>query len=118
MINLLVLFALKFVETVLSSCYDSRNHDNWAIGVFFGKSPLSMCEKTSGPSVPVLTCEHITDVEAEYVADPFLYIPQNTTMPWYMFFEVLNAVSGKGEIGVAVSNDQVRLNLIIMINNK
>jgi len=49
---------------------------------------------------PVLTASDVTDREATFVADPFLFHEGST---WYMFFEVL---SNLGEqIGLASSSD-------------
>jgi hypothetical protein len=53
-----------------------------------------------GITNPVLTANEITDVDAEYVADPFLFYENNT---WYMFFEVFVRSTGRGEIGIASS---------------
>ena len=44
----------------------------------------------------------VTDISAEYVADPFMVFDNNT---WYMFFEVYESETGLGHIGVATSND-------------
>jgi hypothetical protein len=75
--------------------------DEWSIGIYFGTSPYAFLpeEVTSNP---VLTRRSVTDVVAAYVADPFMAKVNGT---WYMFFEVMNKVSGKGEIGVATSLD-------------
>jgi len=54
------------------------------------------------PHNPVLTAADVTDAPAAFVADPFLFADGAT---WYMFFEVMNAASGKGEIGLASSSD-------------
>jgi lysophospholipase L1-like esterase len=51
---------------------------------------------------PVLTASDVTDVTARFVADPFILVDQGI---WYMFFEVLNDVDGKGIIGMATSSD-------------
>src|SRR5262249_55518857 len=51
---------------------------------------------------PVLTGASVSDVHADYVADPFMLRVHHT---WYMFFEVLNRQSGRGEIGLATSTD-------------
>ena len=51
---------------------------------------------------PVLTASDVDDVNAEFVADPFLFQADNK---WYMFFEVLNKDRDLGEIGVATSDD-------------
>lgn len=51
---------------------------------------------------PVLTRQHITDVTAAFVADPFMLRVQGR---WYMFFEVMQASTRQGAIGLAVSTD-------------
>lgn len=71
----------------------------WSIGIYTGATPFSL----HGPpqiSNPVLTCDSVDDVPATFVADPFM-LPHAGT--WYMFFEVMNRQSGKGEIGLATS---------------
>ena len=55
-----------------------------------------------GVTNPVLTGDDVTDVPARFVADPFLFHEQGQ---WFMFFELLNEVSGHGEIGLATSQD-------------
>jgi hypothetical protein len=50
----------------------------------------------------VLTNDHIKDIPAEFVADPFMLQNDDT---WYMFMEVMNAETKKGEIGLATSHD-------------
>jgi hypothetical protein len=47
-----------------------------------------------------LTRDDVTDVPAEFVADPFLL---SSAGGWHMFFEVMNWRTGKGEIGHATS---------------
>jgi hypothetical protein len=71
----------------------------WSIGIYTGESPVSL---RPSPNVqnPVLTHAHVTDIAASFVADPFM-VHENGI--WYMFFEVLNAVTGLGEIGLATS---------------
>ncbi|MZQ85524.1 family 43 glycosylhydrolase [Paenibacillus sp. 5J-6] len=51
---------------------------------------------------PTLQCTDVTDVEAEFVADPFVV---SNGLNYYLFFEVLNKQSERGEIAVAVSAD-------------
>lgn len=73
----------------------------YSIGIYSGASPF---ELSPSPMVrnPVLTAGDVTDVDAEFVADPFMVREAGT---WYMFFEVLNRQSGHGDIGLAVSQD-------------
>jgi hypothetical protein len=51
---------------------------------------------------PVLTAEDVTDRDAAYVADPFLFHENGL---WYMLLEVYDLPAQKGEIGVASSSD-------------
>jgi acetyltransferase-like isoleucine patch superfamily enzyme len=75
----------------------------WAIGMYQGASPWTL-DPLSERINPVLTHHDITDVSARFVADPFM-IHRNGQ--WYLFFEVLNQQSGKGEIGLASSADGI-----------
>jgi len=51
---------------------------------------------------PVLTAADVTDVDATFVADPFLFRDGDA---WWMFFEVYDPTPGLGKIGVASSAD-------------
>ncbi len=72
----------------------------WSIGIYIGNSPFNLTSENL--SNPVLAAEDITDTPAKFVADPFM-VKENYT--WYMFFEVMNTHTNKGEIGLAISND-------------
>jgi predicted GH43/DUF377 family glycosyl hydrolase len=72
----------------------------WSIGLYTGNSPFDL--SSSKIPGPVLTRENVTEVGAAFVADPFM-IRRNDR--WFMFFEVLLRESGKGEIGLASSDD-------------
>jgi hypothetical protein len=72
----------------------------WSIGIYLGNSPFRW--RPAEVVNPVLTRDHVTDVPAAFVADPFMTRAGDR---WYMFFEVMNWRTGKGEIGLAVSND-------------
>jgi hypothetical protein len=50
----------------------------------------------------MLSAEQVADVDASYVADPFMV---NEGDRWYMFFEVLERSSRQGIISVAMSDD-------------
>jgi hypothetical protein len=64
-----------------------------------GKSPLEL--RPHGAN-PILTARDVTDVPGRFIADPFVV---RQGKKFYMFFEVLNLATDKGEIGLAVSND-------------
>lgn len=50
---------------------------------------------------PVLRARHVTDVGAEYVADPFIFVTEGGE--WHMFFEVM---ADRGVIAHATSDDR------------
>ena len=76
-----------------------RAPTTWAIGIYHGDDPFTMAPFKGNP---VLRARDVSDVTAQFVADPFMVRSQDR---WYMFFEVLNADRGRGEIGVATSRD-------------
>lgn len=71
----------------------------WAIGIYRGPSPLALRPASGGPA---LTRHQVTDLEADFVADPFLTSEGGR---WRLFFEVKNRAAGKGEIALATSED-------------
>lgn len=73
----------------------------WSIGIYGGDSPFRL-DALPGANNPVLTRDHISDVSAAFVADPFMILVDNV---WHMFFEVLNQKRKKGEIGLATSEN-------------
>ena len=78
-----------------------KNGNEWSIGVYIGTNPFYLVSPDT-ISNPVLTAKDITDIPATFVADPFM-IKKGAT--WYMFFEVMNAYTKQGDIGLATSND-------------
>ncbi len=73
----------------------------WSIGIYQGQDPFSLLPCRCGEN-PVLTAEKVSDVPAAFVADPFMTRHKDL---WYMFFEVVNRRTGKGEIGLARSKN-------------
>lgn len=80
------------------------NRHRWSIGIYFGTSPFTF---TSPKNVknPVLTRRDVSDVRAAFVADPFMI---KVGLTWFMFFEVLNQTTRRGEIAFATSHDGVK----------
>ena len=74
--------------------------------------------EVSCPRNPIMGCSDVTDINASFVADPFLFFPNGTEGPWYSFFEVKNMNSDRrlrarrGQIGTAVSHDEVGLEAV------
>ncbi len=81
-----------------------RRIDRWSIGIYTGPSALEL-SPAGGVINPVLTWRDITDIRAAFVADPFMVEHAGR---WFMFFEILDADSGRGVIGLAVSDDARR----------
>jgi hypothetical protein len=75
----------------------------WSIGIYVGESPLEFLSPQSVNN-PVLTRDSVTDVPAVFIADPFMIRVNDV---WHMFFEVMNWRTGKGEIGLALSENAV-----------
>jgi hypothetical protein len=75
----------------------------WSIGIYVGESPMHFASPQDIGN-PVLTRDSVTDVPAVFVADPFMLRANGA---WYMFFEVMNWRTGKGEIGLALSENGV-----------
>lgn len=75
----------------------------FSIGIATGDSPLAL-QLPASVANPVLTRHEVTDVPAALVADPFMC---HDGERWYLFFEVVNHLSRKGEIGLAISVDAV-----------
>lgn len=73
----------------------------WSIGIYIGDSAFQFAPPP-GVVNPVLTRGDVSDVPAAFVADPFMVRHGDG---WSMFFEVMNRQTGRGEIGLAVSDD-------------
>lgn len=78
-----------------------RRESIWSIAVYEGPSPLSLQASTE-QAQPILTAAHVTDVDALFVADPFVVHHEGSA---FMFFEVLNRDEYQGDIGLARSDD-------------
>ena len=71
----------------------------WSVGIYTGDSPFRLAPATEVRS-PVLSCKDVIDVDAGFVADPFMLRHRGR---WYMYVEVKNRPDRKGEIGLATS---------------
>ena len=81
----------------LTSCKPVSVIPDWS-NVPWGPYKL---EDPQGITNPVLTAADVTDRDAQFVADPFLFHENDT---WYMFLEVFTQGAG-GDIGLAISSD-------------
>ncbi|MEA5574138.1 hypothetical protein [Calothrix sp. UHCC 0171] len=78
----------------------------WSIGIYTGNSHIELQENQNIKN-PVISRSDISDVYAGFVADPFMIKVEQT---WYMFFEVYNNRTFRGEIGLATSQDGAKWN--------
>jgi hypothetical protein len=76
----------------------------WEIGILDGISPLEWKSESEYRN-PAVTARNVTDIEADFVADPFMICRNGV---WYLFFEAFRKDTCLGEIGLAVSSDFVR----------
>jgi hypothetical protein len=77
---------------------------SWSVGIYTGTSPFSLVPAV-GVENPVLRREDVTDMDASLVADPFMV---HTDDGWFMFIEVKNRATHRGEISLATSDDGLR----------
>jgi len=73
----------------------------WSIGVYEGSTPFDLADPPD-ISNPVLTGKDVVDIDASFVADPFMVFKNGK---YFMFFEVLNRETDQGDIGYAESTD-------------
>jgi len=102
-----VIIAVIFLTAGITALVKNRsrittfNKNDWAIGIYTGVSPFEL-RPAEGVVNPVLTASDVNDIKAEFVADPFMIKKDDR---WYMFFEALNALTNKGVISLAESQD-------------
>src|SRR5262245_53953761 len=95
---------LLFPATKPPQARAPKRKQEYSIGILTGDSPLHW-RAPANVDNPILTREDVSDVPARIVADPFMLNVKGT---WYMFFEVWNGQSNKGEIALATSQDGLK----------
>jgi hypothetical protein len=73
----------------------------WSINIYCGDTPFDL-RPARASALPVLRAEHIHDIPATFVADPFMVRNGETR---YLFFEMMHADTRLGKIGYATSRD-------------
>jgi len=111
LINAFEISLISFLIITLSSVGGIIIYDNyfapkveWSIGIYYLESFEPANFSSNLFKNPVLTKDQITDIKADFIADPFLIYENNT---FYMFFESFNAVTEQGDIGLAQSSDSI-----------
>ncbi len=87
-----------------NGAWDDPERQHWSIGIYAGASPLLLRDNANTEN-PVLTHKDVSDVPAQFVADPFMLRADGK---WSMFFEVWNRTVERGQIGLATSDDALR----------
>ena len=73
----------------------------WSIAIYRGPTPLDL-HSANGQGDPALTARQVTDIQAKFVADPFLIFAGGI---WHMLFEAMNLRSSHGVVSLATSPD-------------
>ena len=92
---------MKDAEAVSEPWEIDEDVFSWSIGVYTGDTPFDL-KPAQEVQNPVIAACNVSDVRAEFVADPFMIEADGA---WHMFFEVMNSERRKGEIGLATSQD-------------
>lgn len=96
--------SIKNTEQVAEEIKTNENsgfYDLWSIGIFEGSSPFDLTDPEN-ISNPVIQASDVDDIDASYVADPFMMIENGK---YYLFFEVFNWETYQGDIAYAESID-------------
>lgn len=83
-----------------------KTYGPWSIGIFKGSTPFNLTDPED-ISNPVLTGKDIADIDAVFVADPFMITKGEKH---FMFFEALNRETNQGDIGYAESTNLEKWN--------
>jgi hypothetical protein len=92
---------LDKARSVSVTCILSGYTGEFSIGIFTGSSLFELNDPIEIEN-PVLSTKDVTDIDARLVADPFII---RDSLQFYMFFEVVNRETDKGEIAYALSPD-------------
>lgn len=104
-------FPYKLIKNIYDKVYDKerayrtkgqkQTYGPWSIGIYKGDSPFNFTDPEDIAN-PVLTGKDVSDIDAVFVADPFIVIKDGM---YYMYFEVWNRQTMQGDIGFAESLD-------------
>ena len=96
-------FPYKYVKKSFNYL-SNKCYGPWSIGIYNGPTPFDLTDSEATLN-PVLTGKDIDDIDARFVADPFMVIENGN---YSMFFEVMNRETSHGDIGYAESQDGVK----------
>ena len=92
----------KLIET--KELKENSNYYNlWSIGIYEGQTPFELFPSEHIKN-PILSAEDVTDIDASYVADPFMIYEDGI---YHILFEAFNWNTQQGDIGYAKSIDGI-----------
>ncbi|MBI1425221.1 MAG: hypothetical protein GC149_17370 [Gammaproteobacteria bacterium] len=103
--KLSVVSTFKMMLKKIVGRHIAHERRDWAICVYFVDNPLSADIKFCSES-PSILGDNVSDVNAAFVADPFLV--QRGENEFYLFYEIFNTDTNKGEIAFSKSTDGTR----------
>ena len=83
------------------------NNSIWSIKVFNSNTLIFEPPEEGCLNNPTIQAKDVSDVKAEFVADPFL-VTDNSK--YYIFYEILDKKSGRGVIGLSTSDNGIDWN--------
>ena len=94
---------LKALKAQLTAPPPRPQDGPWSIGLYEGSKPFEL-SPAAGVTNPVITASDVTDFDASFVADPFLYKVGETT---YIFYEALDRSNHQGDVAYSRSTDGI-----------
>ena len=97
------IFPYKYIRIIFDKLTQQPKeaYGPWSIGIYEGTSPFDLHDPKD-VSNPVLTGKDVDDMDARFVADPFMVIKEDK---YFMFFEAMNRETHLGVIAYAQSDD-------------
>ena len=103
-------FPYRYVRIAYNHFFPTQKNaylaHRWSIGIYEGSTPFNLVDPESVLN-PVITKKDVVDVDAIFVADPFMTYKDGK---YTMFFEVMNRHTNQGDIGCAESFDGIYWN--------
>lgn len=93
--------AWRLSPALFESVLRRRPRQEFSIGIYRGPCLCGLSNQDAEDK-PVLTRREVTDMPADFVADPFMIRADGE---WHMFFEAMDAIAFKGCVALASSPD-------------
>lgn len=100
------IFPYSIMKNIYQNIHPSEFCEPWSIGIYEGSNLMDLSENEE-ISNPVLTAKNVSDINAAFVADPFMVVDGEK---YFIFFEVLNQETNQGDIAYAESTNGAKWN--------